>query len=81
MNFLPGNKLLHFKKYPHAVRQKIAKNMFTAWYYPFYKYGVIHGDPHLGNYSSDKNANINLLKCFQIPNFHMHVWLNQCHCF
>ena len=61
MNFLPGNKLLHFKKYPHAVRQKIAKNMFTAWYYPFYKYGVIHGDPHLGNYSTDKNANINLL--------------------
>jgi len=61
MNFLPGNKLLHFKKYSHAVRQKIAKNMFTAWYYPFYKYGVIHGDPHLGNYSSDKNANINLL--------------------
>ena len=61
MNFLPGNKLLHFKKYPHAVRQKIAKNMFTAWYYPFYKFGVIHGDPHLGNYSSDKNANINLL--------------------
>ena len=61
MKFLPGNKLLHFKKYPHLVRQKIAKNMFKAWYYPFYKYGVIHGDPHLGNYSSDKNANINLL--------------------
>ena len=73
MNFLPGNKLLHFKKYPHAVRQKIAKNMFTAWYYPFYKYGVIHGDPHLGNYSSDKNANINLLDfgCIRIfkPSF------------
>ena len=61
MKFLPGNKLLHFKKYPHLVRQKIAKNMFKAWYYPFYKYGVIHGDPHLGNYSSDNNANINLL--------------------
>ena len=73
MNFLQGNKLLHFKKYPHAVRQKIAKNMFTAWYYPFYKYGVIHGDPHLGNYSSDKNANINLLDfgCIRIfkPSF------------
>ena len=73
MNFLPGNKLLHFKKYPHAIRQKIAKNMFTAWYYPFYKYGVIHGDPHLGNYSSDKNANINLLDfgCIRIfkPSF------------
>ena len=61
MNFLTGNKLLHFKKHPHVVRQKIATNMFKAWYHPFYKYGVIHGDPHLGNYSSDNNANINLL--------------------
>ena len=35
--------------------------MFKAWYLPFYKYGIIHGDPHLGNYSADKNLNINLL--------------------
>ena len=26
-------------------------NMFRAWYVPFYGYGVIHGDPHLGNYT------------------------------
>ena len=26
-------------------------NMFRAWYVPFYDYGVIHGDPHLGNYT------------------------------
>ena len=25
--------------------------MFRAWYVPFYDYGVIHGDPHLGNYT------------------------------
>jgi predicted unusual protein kinase regulating ubiquinone biosynthesis (AarF/ABC1/UbiB family) len=25
--------------------------MFRAWYVPFYEYGVIHGDPHLGNYT------------------------------
>ena len=25
--------------------------MFRAWWYPFSHYGVIHGDPHLGNYS------------------------------
>ena len=24
--------------------------LFRAWYVPFYRYGVIHGDPHLGNY-------------------------------
>ena len=24
----------------------------SAWYVPFYRYGVIHGDPHLGNYQA-----------------------------
>lgn len=32
-------------------RNLIATNMFMAWYVPLYQYGVIHGDPHLGNYS------------------------------
>lgn len=32
-------------------RNLIATNMFKAWYVPLYQYGVIHGDPHLGNYS------------------------------
>ena len=47
--------------------------MFKAWYYPFYHYGVIHGDPHLGNYSSTTIGNINLLDfgCIRIfkPSF------------
>ena len=43
------------------ARNLIAKNMFRIWYRPFYRYGVIHGDPHLGNYSLRKNADINLL--------------------
>ncbi len=25
--------------------------MFLAWWRPFARYGVIHGDPHLGNYT------------------------------
>ena len=73
MNYLIGQKLLYFKEHPHSVRQNIAKNMFKAWYIPFYFSGVIHGDPHLGNYLSDKNANINLLDfgCIRIfkPSF------------
>ena len=73
MNYLIGNKLLYFKKYPHSLRQNIAKNMFKAWYYPFYKYGIIHGDPHLGNYLSDDKGNIKLLDfgCIRIfkPSF------------
>ncbi|HKJ60746.1 MAG TPA: AarF/ABC1/UbiB kinase family protein, partial [Hyphomicrobiales bacterium] len=36
-----------------------------AWWYPFSHYGVIHGDPHLGNYTifeeDGRAAGINLL--------------------
>jgi len=34
-----------------AERNEIAQRMFRIWYVPFYYYGVIHGDPHLGNYT------------------------------
>ena len=42
-------------------RNTIARNMFRAWYVPFYNFGVIHGDPHLGNYTVLPDAGINLL--------------------
>ena len=35
--------------------------MFRAWYVPFYHYGVIHGDPHLGNYTVRPDGTVNLL--------------------
>ena len=44
-----------------AVRNQIARNMFRTWYVPFYYYGVIHGDPHLGNYTVRRDHSINLL--------------------
>jgi predicted unusual protein kinase regulating ubiquinone biosynthesis (AarF/ABC1/UbiB family) len=31
--------------------------MFTAWWHPFSRFGVIHGDPHLGNYTVFDNGN------------------------
>ncbi len=42
-------------------RNAVAIHMFKAWYTPFYSYGVIHGDPHLGNYTVRKDNGINLL--------------------
>ena len=73
MKYLRGKKLLDFKQNSHIDRKTIAKNMFMAWYYPFYNFGFIHGDPHLGNYSIDKDLNINLLDfgCIRIfkPSF------------
>ena len=54
-----------------------AQAMFTAWWLPFSRYGVIHGDPHLGNYSvferDGEPGGINLLDygCIRIfpPSF------------
>jgi predicted unusual protein kinase regulating ubiquinone biosynthesis (AarF/ABC1/UbiB family) len=42
-------------------RNKMAVNMFNAWYHPFYNYGAIHGDPHLGNYLIKDDYSVSLL--------------------
>ncbi len=60
MEFLNGKKLIEYKNAPQKTRNELAKKLFMAWYLPFYKYGIIHGDPHLGNYSVDNKNNINL---------------------
>ncbi len=44
-----------------SLKNKLALNMFKAWYVPFYEYGIIHGDPHLGNYTIREDAGLNLL--------------------
>jgi len=48
-------------KADQETRDAIAVNMFRAWYVPFYKFGVIHGDPHLGNYTVRADTSINLM--------------------
>lgn len=59
--WLDGNKILNYKDAPAEERNQIAMNMFRAWYVPLYYYGIIHGDPHLGNYSVRDDLSINLL--------------------
>jgi predicted unusual protein kinase regulating ubiquinone biosynthesis (AarF/ABC1/UbiB family) len=51
MTWLEGRRLLDYKEAPLEHRNTIARAMFRAWWYPFSHYGVIHGDPHLGNYT------------------------------
>ena len=51
MDWLEGAKLLSFTKHGQATRNRIGVAMFNAWWHPFSQYGVIHGDPHLGNYT------------------------------
>ncbi len=61
MSWLDGIPLLDFVDKPIKVRNAVAYNMFRAWYLPFYRYGVLHGDPHLGNYTVRADDSINLL--------------------
>ena len=63
MRWVEGQKLMKYLEAEPSQedRNKVAVNMFRTWYVPFYYYGVIHGDPHLGNYSIGENLKINLM--------------------
>ena len=50
LDWLEGDALLGTR----TMRLRCAnagQAMFTAWWKPFSRFGVIHGDPHLGNYT------------------------------
>jgi predicted unusual protein kinase regulating ubiquinone biosynthesis (AarF/ABC1/UbiB family) len=65
MTWLEGRKLVDYKERPLEERNAIARALFRGWWYPFSHYAVIHGDPHLGNYTIFERdgaaAGINLL--------------------
>ena len=61
MNWLEGAPLLDFTEAPLATRNQLSETLFRAWYVPFYRTGVIHADPHLGNYTVGEGNAINLL--------------------
>ncbi|TDR87087.1 ABC1 kinase family protein [Enterovirga rhinocerotis] len=65
LDWLEGRKILGFKEAPVAIRNRLAIAMFKAWWHPVGQIGVIHGDPHLGNYTvfeeGGEAAGINLL--------------------
>jgi predicted unusual protein kinase regulating ubiquinone biosynthesis (AarF/ABC1/UbiB family) len=65
LDWLEGRKILKFKDAPVEIRNRLAIAMFKAWWHPVGQIGVIHGDPHLGNYAvfeeGGEAAGINLL--------------------
>lgn len=56
MSWLEGKGLMHWLDESQQTRNRIATLMFKAWWGPMTHYGVIHGDPHLGNYGLTENA-------------------------
>jgi predicted unusual protein kinase regulating ubiquinone biosynthesis (AarF/ABC1/UbiB family) len=62
MSWLDGEGLLAFKGASLEARNRIAAILFEAWWSPMTTLGVIHGDPHLGNYMFSEGAErLNLL--------------------
>lgn len=66
MQWLEGEKILNFTRHSQGERNALAQALFAAWWQPFSHFGVIHGDPHLGNYTvfldaGGHPAGINLL--------------------
>ncbi len=59
--WIDGCGIMSFKEAPQEQRDEIAMNLFRAWYTPLYKYGIVHGDPHPGNYKVADDLSINLL--------------------
>jgi predicted unusual protein kinase regulating ubiquinone biosynthesis (AarF/ABC1/UbiB family) len=73
MTWLEGRPLLSRLQEvpPQEERDDYARALFHAWYVPFYRYGVIHGDPHLGNYQvRPEDRGVNLLDYGTIRVFH-----------
>ncbi|PWC45731.1 AarF/UbiB family protein [Azospirillum sp. TSO22-1] len=70
LEWVEGRRILDFVKEHPGSRDELAMNMFRAWYVPFYYYGVIHGDPHLGNYTVRPDRSINLLDFGCVRVFH-----------
>jgi predicted unusual protein kinase regulating ubiquinone biosynthesis (AarF/ABC1/UbiB family) len=56
MTWLEGRGLMAWLEEPQEVRNRIAELLFKTWWGPMTHYGVIHGDPHLGNYALTENA-------------------------
>lgn len=65
LSWLDGTKMLSNVDKSQEIRDRLATAMFRAWWHPFSHVGVIHGDPHLGNYTVFEEAGepggINLL--------------------
>jgi predicted unusual protein kinase regulating ubiquinone biosynthesis (AarF/ABC1/UbiB family) len=74
LEWLEGEKILGFTEASVEIRNRLAVAMFKAWWHPFSHAAVIHGDPHLGNYTvfseNGEARGINLLDYGCVRIFH-----------
>lgn len=63
LTWLEGKPFTWLETQSLSLREHAARRLFRAWYKPFYHFGLLHGDPHLGNYTfaPDEESTLNLL--------------------
>lgn len=60
MTWLDGRRLDDVLTAPQDERDRLGALLARAWWVPLLTFGVVHGDPHLGNYSIDAKGGLNL---------------------
>jgi predicted unusual protein kinase regulating ubiquinone biosynthesis (AarF/ABC1/UbiB family) len=61
MTWAQGASLHTVLSWPEERRNHVAEALFRAWYTPLYSWGVLHCDPHPGNWSVDEEGRLNLM--------------------
>ena len=61
MEWFEGKPVLEYVNASEDVRNELGKKLFLAWYLPLYRYGILHCDPHPGNYLILPDHHIGLL--------------------
>ncbi len=61
MSWMEGRSLFDYLDADIHFRNQLADRLFRAWYQPFYHHGMIHGDPHPGNYLVKEDGTLQLL--------------------
>ena len=50
MEWIEGRPALDYVSHSSDFRNELGRKLFLAWYWPLYRFNVLHGDPHPGNY-------------------------------
>lgn len=60
MTWLEGEPLIDYVTRRPDDRDRVAANLYRGWYRPLFEYGVLHGDPHPGNYKVGADGTLKL---------------------
>ena len=61
MEWIEGKSVLEYASSPPDFRNELGRKLFLSWYWPLYRFGTLHGDPHPGNYLILNDGRISVL--------------------